>query len=474
MKNIKLYNILLLLAVVIFTSCEDQLEIRSEDDVSPEVALGTPSTIEGLVLGLYGQAQNVAAFNGGPQTATEFQSDNSVFKGSFPTLRAIYDYTTQADNTSINGYWFQNFDVIESSNFVINNLPPVELDDLSEETKNQYLAEARFMRALTMFNLSEYFGQPYQVAQGASLSIPIILQDFRGDNVEDFQGPRNTLNDVYAQIAIDLDFAITNLPESYASNGDTRGRATSGAAKALLARLDLYREMNPSAAQLATDVIDSPVYSLASGFDFYDALTSEDVFTLINDAINGQGTIGYSDLLNPTPEARGDAPFSPNLIAAYQEEAGDLRFSELTQVGTDAQGDTAAIFTTKFDDGNNLSDNAPIIRITEMYLIRAEANLKAGTSIGATPLSDINKLRSRAGLSPLASVTIEDIVRERRKELAFEGGHRRSDLLRNGMKLRRPGQLNEAKSNVGDPLTIFPIPTREIDLNPSLEQNPGY
>lgn len=465
---------MLLMAVVFFTSCEDQLEIRSEDDVSPEVALGNPTTIEGLILGLYSQAQSVDAFNGGPQTSTEFQADNSVFFGSFPTLRAIYDYNTQADNTTVNGYWFQNMDVIEASNFVINNLPSVELDALSESTKNQYLGEARFVRALSMFNMSEYFGQPYQVAQGASLSIPIVLDDFRGDNVEDFQGPRNTLNEVYEQIATDLDFAINNLPESYAANADTRGRATSGAAKALLARLELYRENNTEAAELATEVINSSVYSLAPNYDFYNALTSEDVFTIINTAIDNQATIGYSDLLNPTPEARGDAPFSPNLIAAYLEEEGDLRYSELTQVGADAFGDTTAVFTTKFDDGATLSDNAPIIRITELYLIRAEANFKADASIGATPLSDINMLRSRAGLEPLAAVTIEDIVRERRKELAFEGGHRRSDLLRNGMSLRRPGQPNEDVSNLGDPLTIFPIPTREIDLNPSLEQNDDY
>jgi hypothetical protein len=475
MKNIKLYNLLLLMAIVIFSSCEDQLDIRSEDDVSSEIAFGNPTTVEGLVLGLYSQAQSANAFNGTPQTSTEWQADNSVFKGSFPTFRTIYDYNTQADNTSINNFWFQNFDVIEATNFVINNLPPVELDDLPEDDKNQYLGEARFLRALTMFNMSEYFGQPYQVSQGASLSIPIILEDFRGDNVEDFQGPRNTLSEVYVQITTDLDFAIDNLPESYAANADTRGRATSGAATALLARLELYRENNTAAAQLATEVINSSVYTLASDYEFYNALSSEDVFSIINTPIDSQNSNeGYSGLTNPTPEGRGDAPFSPNLIAAYQEEAGDLRFSELTQIGTDAQGDTSAVFTTKFDDGVTQADNAPVIRITEMYLIRAEANLKAGTSIGATPLSDINILRSRAGLSPLATLTIDDIVRERRKELAFEGGHRRLDLLRNGMSLRRPGQSNEAMSKLGDSQTIFPIPTREIDLNPDLVQNPGF
>ena len=70
------------MAVIIFTSCEDQLEIRSEDDVSPEVALGSITTIDGLILGLYSQAQSVDAFNGGPQVSAEFQADNSVFFAS--------------------------------------------------------------------------------------------------------------------------------------------------------------------------------------------------------------------------------------------------------------------------------------------------------------------------------------------------------------------------------------------------------
>ena len=473
MKNISLYKYLLLFAVVIFSSCEDQLEIGSEDDVSPEIALSNQTTVNGLVVGLYSQAQSADAFNGTPQTATEWQADNAFFKGSFPTFREIYDYSTQADNTSIDAIWFQNYDVIEATNFVINNLPDADVQDLTEEQRSQYIGEARFLRALTLFNLSEYFGQPYQVADGASLSVPIILDDFRGDT-EPFSGPRNTLNEVYAQIQDDLDFAMANLPASYADNANTRGRATSGAAKALLARLELYRENYEEAAQLATEVIDSDVYTLAPDYSFYNALSSEDIFSIINTAIDSQNSNeGYAGLTNPTPEGRGDAPFSDNLVAAYEEEAGDKRYTELTQIGVDAEG-VESVFTTKFDDGITQADNAPIIRVTEMYLIRAEANVMAGTTIGDTPVNDINALRSRAGLSDLAAVTIEDVVRERRKELAFEGSHRRMDLLRNGMSLRRPGQDNVSDSELGDDKTIFPIPSREIDLNPNLEQNPGY
>lgn len=175
---------------------------------------------------------------------------------------------------------------------------------------------------------------------------------------------------------------------------------------------------------------------------------------------------------NPTPEGRGDTPFSDNLIAAYEEEAGDLRFTTLTQVGQDALT-AERTFTTKFDDGITNADNAPVLRITEMYLNRAEANFQNGSSVGDTPLNDINTLRARAGLSALDAVTLDIILNERRKELAFEG-HRRMDLLRNGLNLRRPGMANEAESAPGQPKTIFPVPVNELDLNPNLDQNTGY
>ena len=467
------YFKLLLIAMLVLTSCEDQLDISSEDDVSPEVALNNQTTVNGLVVGLYSQAQAADAFNGTPQVLSEWWADNSDFKGSFPTFRAVEDYTAVSTNTSINAIWVQNLDVIEACNFVLNRLPSADVDGLSDDLRSQYLAEASFLRALTMFNMSVYFGQPYQFSQGSSLSIPIILDTFDGSDLEPFTQPRNTLNEVYAQIQSDLTIAINGLPASYATNADTRSRATSGAAMALMARLDLYRENYASAAQLATDVLNSDLYELAGDYSFYNGLTSEDVFTIINTPQDSQNSNeGYGGLTNPQPEGRGDAPFSQNLIDAYNEEPDDLRFSSLTQMGQDA-AQVNSVFSTKFDDGVNNADNAPIIRVTEMYLIRAEANFKNGTSIGATPLNDINILRDRAGLSPVAVVDIDRILIERRKELAFEGGHRRIDLLRNERGLR-VGLGNESAGAFGADRTIFPIPQNSIDLVPALEQNPGY
>ena len=239
----------------------------------------------------------------------------------------------------------------------------------------------------------------------------------------------------------------------------------------LLARLYLYQERFGEAATLANDAISNDEFVLATNYTFYNTQSTEFFFTLVNTPADGQDSgQGFSGLTNPAPAGRGDAPFTDNLIEAYQEEAGDLRFT-LTQTGTSASGEDR-LFTSKFPDGNTNSDNAPVLRVTEAYLTRAEANFRNGSAIGAAPLDDINDLRDRANLPPLGALTLDQILNERRKELAFEG-QRRMDLLRNGLNLRRPGMPNEAESAPGQNKTILPIPAREVDLS-GLEQNPGY
>jgi hypothetical protein len=470
-----------LIAAVIFISCDDDLDFNDQDSLTQNQLFSTASTTEGGVLGLYSLAQNADAFNGTIQVQSEWQADNSEFKGSFPTFRQVFDYATQADNTSVDAYYTAHTDLIEACNLIITDLPQAEPrpEGLTPELEAQFIAEARFLRALTNFNLSMFFSQPYNIEGGNSLSIPNTLIPFRtfpdgSDNSDEFDIPRSTLNQIYDQIEDDLSIAVSDLPATYANVEDTRSRATSGAATALLARLELYRENFDLAAQLATDVINSPNYVLSEDFLFYNTFSSEHIFTIANLAVDSQDSNeGYSGLTNPTPGGRGDAPFSQNLVEAYESEPGDLRYTELTQIGVDAQG-VESVFTSKYPDFQSQSDNAPIIRITEMYLIRAEANVRNNSTIGANPTDDINLLRERASLDALTSVDIDDVLRERRKELAFEGGHRRMDLLRNGRSLRRDNQLFQAESQPGQPLTILPFPQREIDLTTQLEQNPGY
>lgn len=470
MKKINKIILSLFATSLLLTSvaCEDSLDVSPENSITEEVTLSNAELAEGVLIGAYARMRDNDAFNGNPQLAQEWMSDNVNFVGSFPTFQNLRDYNTLADNTSVFAMWRDLYDVISPANFLINKLPVTDVENLDEANKNRLIAEAKFIRAITNFTLVNLFAQPYQVSNGDTPGIPLITDFFEGD-VSVFQKSRSTVAQVYSAIETDLNEAMPHL-----SNSTDRGRASKGAANALLSRLYLYKGEFSLAAEYADKVIQSSNYGLATDYSFYNSnSSSEFVFQIINNAVDGQdGGEGWSGLTNPTPTGRGDAPFSQNLLDAFAAEAGDLRFSSLTQTGNDALGNTST-FTSKFPDGINNTDNAPLIRVTEMYLTRAEGNLRGGSSFGDTPLNDINALRSRAGLSDLASIDLDAILLERRKELCFEG-HRRMDLLRNQMDLRRAGMSNVTEAAFGANKTILPIPTREIDLNPNIGQNPGY
>ncbi len=469
MKTIKIITVLFVLALTF--SCEDQLNVVPEDNVASNTVFGSLATINGAVVGIYSKNQS-GDLNGMAQLTTDFMADDVEFVGSFPSLQEIDQYETLATNASIDNIWLDAYELIGAANNIIVNLPnvnPDEVTGLTEADKTKFIGEAKFLRALANFQLVNLFAQPFQISNGANLGIPLVTKPFEGGDISDFQLERSSVNEVHAAIQLDLLDAIAALPE------DNALRANAGAARALMARLHLYRGEWAQAADFANQVITSGQYSLATDYDFFDdnPASSENIFSAINTATDGpQETAGsdevYVNFYNAAPGGRGDAPFSQDLIDTFAAEAGDRRFSELSIAASDAGGNDT-FFTTKYPDVVNNASDGMILRITEMYLIRAEANFQDGTSVGDTPLNDINRLRSRASLADLGSVDLDVILLERRKELCFEG-HRRMDLLRNNRNLRPGGG---AASAPGADKVIFPIVDDEITNNPNITQNPG-
>lgn len=460
--------------VISATSCEKKLDLIPEQSLSGETAFNSEATAQSSLLGVYSTFQLLEVSGALPQVISEYMTDNVEFVGSFPTLQDINNYIQVSDNSSIRDIWAFHYRAILRANKIIAKVPEVEDPSFTNEERSQFIAEAKFLRALAYFQLANLFAQPYQVSNGTNEAVPLILESFEGDVV--FPS-RSNLNDVHAQIKADLLDAIANsLPLEYSTAAETRGRATIGAAHALLSRLHLYRDEYTDAIREARAVIATGKYILAEDYSFYDGNTSEDVFTIQNSAIdNGRtGSGGWAAYYIPAPlGGRGDAPYSANLVSAYQQEPGDKRFTELSDVGNAADG-ISRPYTTKFPDAINNIDNSPVIRITEVYLNLAEALAKNDPGINLEAVGILNDLRERAGLLPRLvfvnkQALIDAILLERRKELAFEG-HRRMDLLRNRMPLR----AGVAAAAFGADKTIFPIPFRERDINPSLTQNPGY
>lgn len=466
--------VFMLMTVVssIFTACEDELNPSPQQSLTEEDAFADKKAAESTLMGVYSTAQVLEAYGSMPQLISEFMSDNVSFVGSFPTLQEIRDFNTISTNGNVSGIWQQHYRIILRANAVIANVPKVQDATFTDAERRQFIAEAKFMRALGYFQLVSLFAQPYQIQNGAAPGVPVVLEPFTGTVT---YPAKSSVNEVHAQIVKDLTEAIPDLLDSFSTPEFTRGRATKGAARALLSRLHLYRGEWTSAASFAKQVLDaSSLYSLAANYAFYDDNTSEDVFTIQNSAIdNGRtGSGGWASYYQPAAlGGRGDAPFSQSLINAYNEEPGDRRF-ELKITGVAADNATS-FFTSKFPDAVTNADNAPVIRTTEVVLNYVEASAEAAGAVTQEHIDLMNQLRTRAGLSPWTLATfasknafITAVLNERRKELAFEG-HRRMDLLRRQQNLRP----SEPKAVFGGVKTILPIPQRELDNNPSLTPN---
>ena len=264
MRKIKIITILV--GLIMTFSCENQLNVVPEDNVATSTVFGSFATINGTVVGIYSKNQS-GDLNGMPQLTTDFMSDDVQFVGSFPSLQEIDQFETLATNASIDNIWLDAYELIGAANNVIVNLPDVSPDDvtgLTEANKTQFIAEAKFLRALTNFQLVNIFAQPFQFSGGSNLGIPIVIQPFEGGEISEFQTERSTVNEVHAAIQQDLLDAAAALPE------DNALRAGAGAARALLARLHLYRGEWAQAANFANQVISSGQYALATDYDFYD------------------------------------------------------------------------------------------------------------------------------------------------------------------------------------------------------------
>ncbi|WP_332369046.1 RagB/SusD family nutrient uptake outer membrane protein [Spirosoma telluris] len=179
---------------------------------------------------------------------------------------------------------------------------------------------------------------------------------------------------------------------------------------------------------------------------------SEIIFKIIvtdQDGANDMNTF-YASSLN---QGRGDVRVQTKFRQLYA--TGDTRGTFFNTAGQNT-------FTSKFNDQYG---DVPVVRLAEMYLVRAEANLRLGTTVGATPLADVNLIRSRAKATPLTTVDLAAILLERRLELAFEG-QQLADIKRTA------GTVGTVAYNANN--LVLPIPQREIDTNKKLVQNPGY
>lgn len=455
MKN-KIFNIIFLSAILILGSCSKELDTNPFTNIDQNNALKTSSDVEGLLVGAYADLGAADLYGGGAFVTADLLGDlNEIFwSGTYQGMTQIKNKAIPVDNGFVESTWTDAYKVINDVNNVLSSIAVV-----SAAKQNRVEGEAKFIRGSVYFDLVRLFGKAWNDGTpSANDGVPLKLTPTVELSGAADQIPRDKVSAVYDQVIKDLTDAEVKLP---ATNGFF---ATKYSAAAMLARVYLQKEDYANARNAANRVIASGKFKLTQAnadgiieeFLYTRAKavdnTSEDIFAMQVTTTSGNNTFQtfYSEL------GRGDISINGPHYELY--ESNDLRLNLINGDG----------YCAKFD---NVYGNVHIIRLAEMYLIRAEANSRLNTSIGASPDDDVNIIRNRAGLNSLSNVTLDDILKERKIELSFEG-FTLHDIKRLGVST---GYFTGGGGlPFNSPKLVFPIPKRDRIVNPNLTQNEGY
>lgn len=418
------------LAAIITVSCDDLLEIEPKGEIIADDALQTPQDMQELLNSAYDALRGDGGdfFGGRVQSISEVMSDN--IDGSQTNLnnadfRAYYNKTS----TFFTGYTQNMFDephyVIYRANVLLKNLDLIE--GLSEAEQARIGGEAKFLRAICYFELVRLFAQPYGFTP-ENTHLGVVLRTEPSAEAKN----RNTVAEVYEQIVSDLSDAANSLPTSNGVYAD------SWAAKAYLAKVHFFMHDYETAFNMASDVLNNGPHAFNPDAEEFQARyspesTNEAIFKMVSNPNDHRGT-----QLSTHFRSDGDNPptlrISRDMYEMATADANDLRGQGWYRIENEG-AENEAIFITKYDSANYF--DVPLMHVTELKLIRAEAGLELNTSASiSTAVNDINDIRTRAGLTPVSSgvgqTSLLNTVREeKRKELVTEG-QRFHDLRRRG------------------------------------------
>jgi tetratricopeptide (TPR) repeat protein len=506
---------LLIISIVLLTACTDEfLGIAPESSITTGNFYETESEFDQAIVGAYATIRDakgsVAAWTMGEMRSdnTHFEFNNNNRGTGFQEREHVDTFLDDHSNSYSTSKYNSCYIGIGRINNILGSLPDA---DLSQDAKDRFEGQAKFLRALFYFDLVRYFG-----------GVPLYLKVVEG--ASNAYLPRSPVEDVYKAIEEDLQEAIQKLPEvSFPQNG----RATKGAARMLLADVYLTQKNYPLAeAQLKS--ITEVGYNLLPDYASVFSLTNKNSIESIFEIQYQQGNQGqHSNFVYPFLPLSSDVKIITGITSQNRQgggwnvptqemidtyEAGDKRLeaciaiaegtgpigamvieSVKSPVGyTTPAGKRSYPFIKKYlhphNLENNTDDNFPIYRYSDALLALAEALNEQGRSSDALPY--LNQVRVRAGLEASTqtdqSLLRDIIAHERRVELAFEN-KRWLDLVRTGKAVEVMNQngehlksvhagesyLVDQSYNVTPERLVFPIPDREVKIG-GLEQNLGY
>ncbi|GAA5222449.1 RagB/SusD family nutrient uptake outer membrane protein [Membranihabitans marinus] len=434
---------------------------------------------------------------------TEQRSDNTTVqywaanRGPHP-IWLMEEFTMDASNQNIGPYWNALYTGIQRANTVIENIDNV--DFFEPEVKNQLEGEAHFLRSLFYFHLVRLFGE-----------VPLVLNQVVSP-AESFQtiDGKASVNEVYNQIQTDVELAVDLLPST--NTNEDRGRVNKAGALTLMADVNMTLGDFAKAKTALNEVISMGYELLADYGEIFNPDNknhSEAIFDVNYASLESNTGLGNTLIYNFAPWNSGSKITGYNtstqglnipsieILAAYEE--GDLRknesigfFVDPSNIGQGiAMGDTI-LYIKKYAHAHPVQgrsgENVPIYRYAHVLLMLAECiNELEGPT--AEAYGFVNQVRGRAGLENLADglssdMFAEAVLHEMQVELAFEN-HRWFNILRKGKAMEvmnnHANLYRGRQTHFLDPAYVieeykflYPIPQREITLNPNLTQNPGW
>ena len=458
-------------------------------DPSDEWPLLTFEGIDGATAGNY---RAVISWYGASFPLTFDVMCGNGMVGPVNTGRMRQEPAWNYTSTSTMGLWSSAYSAILGCNKALTaiNEGKFSRNGVSDEQINNIKAENLFLRALAYFDLVRVYAQPYGYIKAngitgvEAMGVPIVLKDDLSARPS-----RNTVAEVYENLIIpDLVEAERLMSDSYVRAGvkDVVATVTKPVIQALMARVYLHHEDWQLAADYATKVIKNGRFRLLSGDRFVSMwdgsvdVAPQSGSEIIFEVYVSQSDGSRSDLGDylTAPEVAGGAGYgdvrvSNDLIDLY--DATDVRLTGLTKTNSKYPGYR---WSTKYPGKGGLLayNNVPVLRISEMYLIRSEAIYRGATVSGVTDIDDLNRVATNRNAEAYATVTLDNLFEESRKEFLFEG-HVFFDMKRLQKSLVRTDyDLDPLMKNIDFPSYrwALPIPENDILNNKNMDQNPGY
>lgn len=470
------------------SSCKDFLDVKPTNLGDAETSIQTAADAKVIVNGVMSILSNRDYYG------RNFPLYADVKGGDFTIFAAgrgfdyLYTFNHSASSNSYSSIWTQGFNAIAQINNLLKNIDGLKAKG-SLENFNSYEGQALTARALVNFDLVRLYGEPYNENK-AAWGIPIVTKSLMADAQE----LRSTVEDTYKQILLDLKTAEPLLPKT-----KLNGYLNYYANKALQARVYLYMEDYPDALTAAQEVINSKVYTLYSNAAWVDSWKSEfgteSIFELgiyPNETDLGNSSFGayFRRSTHGSAAILGNFMASDYFLNRLKQDETDVRWGVMARDETSA---TRLGSIYKYSGGINLEGdkkssnstavNFKVIRLSEVYLMAAEAALKSDKTLAANYLNEIRKRSPKLSLTNESTISLDIIAEERSKELVGEG-HRFFDMIRWNKSIEFNDEFgaintNDNRKKIIDRSlnrTILPIFIDEINTNPGIgaQQNPGY